>query len=174
MTQLRVAWAVLMAAHFGPIVGCDLADDGVVDDDENIAPIARIVAPQLAAVGVAARFDASGSDDEDGELVAFDLAFSDGTVVIDDDDGVFDHVFAEAGRVSVIVGVTDDDDERVEGEVSLVVVEGAIEACDCDAPCLDDASDGGGVGLCVDGACVVVGSSDGEDVDVDELNCGGE
>ena len=154
----------IVATSLSVGVGCDIADDGGIED-ENLPPVARLVAPQLAAVGVAARIDASASDDDDGEVIAFDLAFSDGTVVIEDDDGVFDHVFAEAGRVVVIVGVSDDGGERVEAEAELVVVEGEVEACDCAAPCLD-------AGRCVVDACVVVGSSDGDDVDLaGELRC---
>jgi hypothetical protein len=159
MKRLLLSCVLGVGAFCG--AGCDVAD-GASDVDENVPPVARLIAPQLARVGEAARFDASASSDEDGDVVSFDLAFSDGTVVVDDDDGVFDHVFVAAGRVVVIVSVIDDAGDSADAEVEVVVVEGAIEGCDCDAVCLDD-------GICAGGDCVVVAASDNRAVTIDDV-----
>jgi len=158
---LLVALPVLLAM----LAACD-PPPPPPGEDHNVAPRARLIGPQLVQVGVAGLFDASQSDDEDGEIAGFDVVFSDGTVFLNDDDGVVSHVFVAAGRYAVSAEAIDDDGARALAEVEVVVVEGEVEACDCGAPCLDD-------GVCeVDVGCAVLGVSDDvEEPEIDVVSC---
>lgn len=146
----------------------DIVDDVDVDVDDNTAPTARVIGAQLARVGEPARYDASASDDDDGVVVAWSASFGDGAGLVgDDDDGVFEHVFAAPGRFTVRIEA--EDGVGAVGTVTLetVVVDGELEACGCDAPCLD-------TGVCtLDATCVVVATSADEDDPVvdDALGC---
>lgn len=152
----------------GAGVGCALPEVPPGEDD-NEAPIARLQGPQIARVGVAARYDASASDDVDGEVVAVAFAFSDGSGLVQGDaDGVFDHVFAAPGRFSVRAEVEDDDGALTPVDLETVVVVGEVEPCTCEAPCLD-------AGVCTAGGCVVLASSADEALDApgDAVDCDG-
>jgi hypothetical protein len=141
---LALAWTVVVAA----LTACDPPVDGIVDDD-NEPPVARLVGPQIARVSEPARFDASSSDDVDGQVTGLSLVFSDGTPTAEDiAGGVFDHIFEAPGRVVVRVEAEDDDFAVTIAEVEVVVIDGAIEACSCDAPCLD-------AGVCAETTCHV-------------------
>ena len=73
----------------------------------NEAPVADAGKAQLVGVGQEVLFDASGSHDPDGELVAYQWDFGDGTVA----SGVnVWHRFRTAGRFPVTLVVTDDTD----------------------------------------------------------------
>lgn len=149
-----VAFALLTIAATAMVGACEPEPADIVDDDDNLAPIARVVGAQLARVGEPARYDASISDDEDGAVVAFSASFGDGAgFVSGDDDGLFDHVFAAPGRFTVRIEAEDDIGAVAAVTLETVVVDGEVEACACDAPCLD-------AGICtVDAACVVVATS---------------
>ena len=119
------------------------SDDG--GDDTNEPPVARLVGPQLASVGHAATFDASGSDDTDGAVIVIRLLLSNGAPLVESvksvgsvDGGSFDHIFEAAGRVIVRIEVEDDNGATAEAEIDVVVVDGDVEGCSCDAHCLDD------------------------------------
>jgi hypothetical protein len=141
----------------GALAGaCEPDPADIVDEVDNLAPIARVVGAQVARVGEPARFDASASDDEDGVVI-----------VSGDDDGVFEHVFAAPGRFTIRIEAEDDVGAVTAVTLETVVVEGGLEACACDAPCLD-------AGVCtVDAACVVVATSADEVAPVvdDALTC---
>jgi hypothetical protein len=153
----------------GALAGaCEPDPADIVDEVDNLAPIARVVGAQVARVGEPARFDASASDDEDGVVIAFSASFGDGAgLVSGDDDGVFEHVFAAPGRFTIRIEAEDDVGAVTAVTLETVVVEGGLEACACDAPCLD-------AGVCtVDAACVVVATSADEVAPVvdDALTC---
>jgi hypothetical protein len=107
---------------------------------ENHFPVARLVLPQLAAVGEAVDVDASGSDDEDGGALSFVFAFGDGSPEAEAKDPVFGHVFAGPGTFEVGVRVVDDRGFETAVSLAVVVVEGAAEGCGCDLPCFDGAA----------------------------------
>jgi hypothetical protein len=162
-----VARAVLTIAATGMVGACAPEPADGSDDDDNVAPAVRVVGAQLARVGEPARYDASASDDDDGLIVAFSASFGDGAgLVSDDDDGRFEHIYAAAGRFTVRIEAEDDVGAVAAATLETVVVDGEVEACGCEAPCLD-------AGLCTpDASCVVVASSgDGVEVTVEVLAC---
>lgn len=87
----------------------------------NEAPVAQIAGPEVMAVGEAVVFDAKGSADGDGVIVAYDWDFGDGTTA----SGVqVDHKFEEAGSYPVVLTVRDDADvgnSRVEARFDVTV-----------------------------------------------------
>ena len=147
---------LLACAASGLCLACTPSgDDGVGDgvDDTNEPPVARLVGPQLARVGHAATFDASDSDDTDGAVIVIRLLLSDGSPQVESvDGGSFDHIFEAAGRVIVRVEVEDDNGATAEAEIDVVVVDGDVEGCSCDAPCLDD-------GICANSTCLLRATS---------------
>jgi hypothetical protein len=149
----RLAAAV---AAVGFIVGCEPAPADIVDTVDNTAPVTRVVGAQLARIGEPARYNATASDDVDGVIVAFSASFGDGAgLVSGDEDGLFEHVFAAPGRFTVRIEAEDDLGALAAVALETVVVDGEVEACGCDAPCLD-------AGLCsaADGCVVVATSAD--------------
>ena len=80
-------------------------------------------------VGESVRFDAAGSDDPDGELVAFRW-FVDGDEVSDSPTSTarMTHTFTEGGRHTVGVLVVDDSDAADRAELSLEVNEPPVAA----------------------------------------------
>jgi hypothetical protein len=153
----RVVVAVLTFTATAMVGACEPDPADLVDDDDNLAPVMRVVGAQLARVGEAAVYDASQSDDKDGAIVAFSASFGDGAgLASSDDDGRFAHVFAAPGRFTIRVEAEDEVGAVAAVTLETVVVDGEVEACTCDTPCLD-------AGVCtVDGACVVVATSAGE------------
>lgn len=158
---------LLACAASGLCLACTpSSDDGVGDgvDDTNEPPVARLVGPQLARVGLAATFDASGSDDSDGAVIVIRLLLSDGSPLVESvesvesvDGGSFDHIFEAAGRVIVSVEVEDDNGATAEADIDVVVVDGDVESCSCDAYCLDD-------GVCANSTCLLRATSADEDL----------
>lgn len=136
---------------------------------DNEAPVARLVGPQLARVGEPASYDASFSDDADGTVATVSFVFSDGSGLVEGDtDGLFEHVFAAAGRFAVRAEVFDDQGAVTPTAIDTVVVEGEIEPCTCASPCLD-------AGVCTATGCVVVATSADETAPVpdDVVGCEG-
>jgi len=149
----RVVVTLIGLAASSLVGACEPAAADIIDDD-NVVPTVRLIGPQLARVGEPARYDASTSDDEDGAVVAFSASFGDGAgLVSGDDDGLFEHVFAAPGRFTVRIEAEDDEGAVAAITLETVVVDGEVEICTCDAPCLD-----GGICSAGDG-CVVVGTS---------------
>ena len=141
--------------------GC-VIPDAVDEEPDNAVPVARVVVPQLVRVGDAAVIDATDSSDDDEDDLEFILVVSDGFELVDAV-GSFEHVFAASGRYDVSVEARD----HVDADVvfaNVVVVDGDVEACDCDVGCLDD-------GVCVVDACVLLASTDERLPAVDALTC---
>lgn len=151
--------AVLLALA---VSGC-VIPDSVDDEADNAVPVARVVVPQLVRVGDAAVIDATdSSDDDEADVLDFILVVSDGLEVVAAV-GEFEHVFAASGRYDVSVEVRDGVDSDVVF-ASVVVVDGDVEGCDCAVGCLND-------GVCVDGGCVLLTSTDERVPDVDAIAC---
>lgn len=142
---LAIAAAVALAG-----LGCEVPPGVEVEDNE--APVARLSGPQIIRVGEAATFDAAASDDVDDEALTFVFTFGDGSPQAENDDGVFEHVFAAPGRVQVAVEVIDPFEASALAAVDVTIIEGEVETCDCERPCLDD-------GVCASDVCHLQASS---------------
>lgn len=71
----------------------------------NAAPLPRIEAPEVLAVGQAAVFDAGASSDADGAILSYDWDFGDGQTA---SGVVAAHGFARAGTYEVVLTLRDD------------------------------------------------------------------
>lgn len=121
----------------------------------NLAPVARVVAPQLWPAGEPASLDPTFSEDPEGGPLRFRATFGDGTPDAESG-GALEHVYAAPASYGVELVATDEQgrDERV--QVQVVVIGDALEPCTCDLPCVDDA-------LCVEGICRSFASSLADD-----------
>ena len=72
---------------------------------DNQRPTAVIAGPEQVELGEAARFDGHASSDEDGEVVAWEWDFGDGTQA---EGAEVEHTWEEPGTYSVTLWVTDD------------------------------------------------------------------
>ena len=79
---------------------------------------ASSVAPDEPAAGTPVHFDASGSDDEDGELLEYWWDFGDGEAALG---ATVEHIFLESGTYTVTLTVADDDGATATLSSSLVV-----------------------------------------------------
>lgn len=132
----------------------------------NLAPIARVVVPQLWPAGEPAAFDPSFSEDPEGGPLRFRMTFGDGTPDAEGA-GVLEHVFAAPATYGVELVATDEQglDERVQAHI--VVIGDELEACTCELPCVDDAR-------CVAGVCQVFSSAledDANPLEAAQLTC---
>lgn len=132
--------------------GC--GDDGG-GDQQNTPPQAILIAPVEIGAGGTAHFDAAGSTDADGIVVAYRFNFGDGSPAQHTGQAAVGHVYAEAGSYQVALEV--EDDQAAGDKVTLrvrVVGALAVPACSPEQPCpagtacmcLDD-------GDCPGGAC---------------------
>src|SRR5690606_33483302 len=81
-------------------------DVEVTEAAVNIAPTASFVAdPSSGVAPLEVSFDASGSEDPDGEIVSYEWDFGDGN---SGEGAVVSHTFEEPGSYEVTLTVTDD------------------------------------------------------------------
>ncbi len=121
----------------------------------NLAPVARVVAPQLWPAGEPVSFDPSYSEDPEGGPLRFRVTFGDGTPDAEGG-GIVEHVYAAPATYGVELVATDEQglDERVRTQV--VIIGDALEACTCELPCAESA-------LCVGDTCRTFASSVDDD-----------
>ncbi len=95
---------------------------------ENLRPTAVIEGPDEVVAGEEAHFDGRASSDEDGEVVAWEWDFGDGT---QGEGAEADHVWEEPGSFSLTLWVTDDGG-ALYGTSKVVVVTPAAEAAEAE------------------------------------------
>lgn len=101
----------------------------------NAPPFARFAAPARIAVGAEAVLDASASFDPDGTLVAYRFVFGDGLPGETSGGPSAVHAWSAPGDYPVVLQVEDDGGLVHEARHHVLVVDGAVEACDASAPC---------------------------------------
>jgi PKD repeat protein len=103
-----------------PDARVDGANPTDVEPDVNLPPVVvATVAPSLGCAPMAVTVDASASTDEDGEIVAWEWAFGDGSTA---DTAVAVHDYDMPGDYTVRVTVTDDRGASTSREVGRVRV----------------------------------------------------
>ena len=93
-------------------------NDGIVTENPNNPPVAEAGDNLTVAANEAIAFDGSGSYDTDGDVVAFEWDFDDGTM---DETMSPTHTFTEAGTYTVILTVTDNDGATGKDQPVIVV-----------------------------------------------------
>lgn len=97
----------------------DAIAGGGGDPGDNVAPVANLVAtPTAGSAPLTVTFDATGSTDSDGIIVAHDWVFSDGT---NDTGDIVTHVFNENGTYTATLTVIDDIGASDTKEVTITV-----------------------------------------------------
>ena len=86
----------------------------------NQLPVARLACPLGGKVGDERAFDASGSTDADGTIVAFTFTFGDGGSTSGTQAGVT-HAYAQVGVFEVAVEVTDDAGGKANADCSVTI-----------------------------------------------------
>ena len=106
-------------------------DVTVLADVDNHQPVANLTAAALdPADTLTVTFDASGSEDPDGDPMGYAIDFGDGSWRSWRDDPTFDHTYAEAGTYLAILRVRDH--TRFDGSYSVLSVD--VEAVAPNAP----------------------------------------
>lgn len=93
-------------------------DSVVIVVDDNVAPVAVIVAPDTAGVAGSVRFDGASSSDADGTVASYSWDFGDGNTATGP---LVDHSFASAGTFTATLTVTDDKGASGSAEHDIVV-----------------------------------------------------
>jgi len=110
---LLVAFALLLA-------GC--ADEGKDQETTNMPPVAKAeVNVSSVKYGEGITFDANTSTDSDGQIVSYEWKDDNGVVL--SQEVQFVHIFDTTGMHSVILTVTDDDDETSTDSIIVTVQE---------------------------------------------------
>ncbi len=107
--------------------------------EENHAPLARVIVPQLWPVGVAATIDGSPSSDEDGDPLRFVIQWGDGGPAVADGDGVVEHAYAAPGTFALELLVTDAAALESRVPASIVIIGDGDSGCSCDTGCPEGA-----------------------------------
>lgn len=114
---MRVRSHVALVALLVP--GCVESVDDVARD--NTPPIAALRAPVIAELGTPVGFDASLSDDRDGDPLYFVFQWGDGSEAVRTSDAVAYHSFGEEAVFEVLVRAVD-----IHGAESLAAQDVAI------------------------------------------------
>jgi len=126
-----ISSAALLA--WGP-AGC--GDDGGNGAHQNTSPQAILIGPVEIGAGAMAHFDASGSTDADGIVVAYRFNFGDGSPAHRTGQAAVGHTYAEAGSYQVALDVEDDHAASDRITLRLRVIENpAVPACSPEQPC---------------------------------------
>jgi hypothetical protein len=120
--------------------------------DVNVAPVARVVVPQLWPASVPATIDGSLSDDDDGDPLRFVVDWGDGTPAAEDDDGIAQHVYGAPGTFALELVVEDPAALSSRVQASVVIVGDDDSGCSCELGCFDDA-------VCTTGGCLLFRSA---------------
>jgi PKD repeat protein len=103
--------------------GIDAGSTVNQDARANLAPTASLAAsPRAGAAPLSVALDASGSEDADGEIVAFAWDLGDGQ---SGTGAALQHTFSLPGCYRVVLTVTDDDGATGQAEVTIVVTQGS-------------------------------------------------
>ena len=122
--------------------------------EENESPIARLIWPQVWALDEAAPFDASQSEDAEGQISRIAMNFGDGSVEQESADGLFQHLYPAPGTFEIRLVVSDEEGFKTEILGDIVIVEDLDKpSCSCDLPCFEP-------GLCTDEGCFLADVSD--------------
>lgn len=124
--------------------------------DTNVAPIARVVVPQLWPASVPATIDGSFSDDDDGDPLRFVVDWGDGTPSAEDDDGIAQHIYGAPGTYALELTVEDPGALTSKVQASVVIVGDDDSGCTCELGCFDDA-------VCTTGGCLLFRSALADD-----------
>ena len=131
----------------------------VSDDDGNASPVATQkitvsnasptamfkVAPEEPRVAVSTVFDASGSYDVDGSIASYAWDFDgDGVFDVDSTSSDVEYTFAEAGEVTVVLKVTDDEGSSSTVKKTLTVLPSLSAVREIDTCLPDDETITGG------------------------------
>ncbi|UCE62134.1 MAG: PKD domain-containing protein [Phycisphaerales bacterium] len=127
--RYRTVFRLLLACAAVTVGGCPMAFEGAPGDDppagevvpaDNLPPTAVAGQDRLSTLGEPMEFDATGSWDEDGQIVAYEWDFGDGH----GSDTVSDtHIYLEPGEYIVTLTVTDDLGATSVDAISVLVEE---------------------------------------------------
>ncbi|HET7735751.1 MAG TPA: PKD domain-containing protein [Nocardioidaceae bacterium] len=133
LLQLGTNWLAVEVHQYtkgSSDLGLDVDLNGLYSNTQptNQAPVASFTA---TASQLTASFDASGSTDADGEVVAYSWDFGDGT---SDTGPTVDHTYEVEGEYSVVLSVLDDDGAlgsvsqsvTVESPIQVLVTKGSL------------------------------------------------
>ncbi|MBI5510117.1 MAG: PKD domain-containing protein [Deltaproteobacteria bacterium] len=116
---------------------CNPPEDDLVRG--NTPPVAALRAPVIAPQGMPVRFDASASQDDDGDLLTFVFQWNDGTEATRASESAATHVFGREILVTVVVHAID-----IHGAEALAEQDVSIrldypsppDFCDAGRPCV--------------------------------------
>ncbi len=106
--------------------GCGLPRDGSDDGGGGLAPTADAGGDRSARPGESILFDGTASADPDGEIIAHDWSFGDGSE--SESGATASHTFVTTGVYTVVLTVTDDDDEVDSDSITVTITETGPEA----------------------------------------------
>lgn len=118
VAYLLAAWAALITC------GCPFLTDGTLD---NVPPAAVADGNRPGFVGEPIAFDATGSSDEDGRIVAYEWDFGDGR---GSEAATDTHIYLEPGEYVVTLTVTDDLGATGVDTISVLVEERELFSLD--------------------------------------------